>query len=377
MQIKALLSVVFLSRVGTFLLFPYLAIYLSERNFSPSKIGILLGVCTLTMAFFGPFIGYFSDKCDRSLNLFFSLIVISLVFVLLAQVSSFLLLVIGLVVIGGLRANIEITINALLSHFSLNSNRESLFRLKYGITNVAAILGLAIGWAMIKELKFNIFHLAAFFYLFSTSFILYFKETFLGDYVTKKEINNYENEKPNYTFLTLMTGAMFLMLFLHSQLDSIFPQVLKEKIQSGVDFYGILLIVNAIIVALLQIWGRNFWANFDEMSIYLGSGVAIVTGTYLLWSTHQLSLLFVSIILYSIGEMLIFPKVLFVISNQAPRYQLGFYFGLTNIGLLGQALGPIFGGFLLESTTEQFVPEIFSLVAFLGVLFVFFAHLLK
>jgi len=78
----------------------------------------------------------------------------------------------------------------------------------------------------------------------------------------------------------------------------------------------------------------------------------------------------VSIILLTLGEILIFPSNSLMIDQLAPDHLRGTYFGAGGFRKIGNFLGPVFGGYLLSHYHGQIMLWIITVVT-LGSIFFF------
>jgi MFS family permease len=359
------------SRISLFMTMPFLAIYLSKTTHtSPLWIGLAIGIGPLTSTFVSFIGGNLSDRIGRKKILIWSVIVWVLVYIGFSFATALWMFTLLNALNGICRSFFEPASQALLADVTPKENRPKVFGLRYWAINIGATLGPLLG---------------AYFGLSSSAIAFWLTAGIYGAYgfVMWLVINRYQHDLQENTeagqkapvtlrkaLLVIRTDIALRYFVLagiienvgYSQIESNLPQYLKNALPHGVALYSVLLATNAIFVVIFQMPISHIAGKRPALQImtigslifafgYLGMGL----------STSAVGLV-LSMIVLTIGEILVFPTNSILLDQLAPEGMRGTYFGAGGLRNLGHSIGPALGGWILSQWSGSLL---FYLMAFL------------
>ena len=135
--------------------------------------------------------------------------------------------------------------------------------------------------------------------------------------------------------------------------------------------YSFLWTLNAGLIVIFQI-GINWlahWFKNPYWQIYIGLIFVTLSFVVLIWA-HQYRDFVVAMTILTVGEATAFPAIPALVNDLTPFASKGKYQGLSNSwASAGKALGPLFGGLIIESVSYTRLFEI-AVVANIAVLVV-------
>jgi MFS family permease len=166
-------------------------------------------------------------------------------------------------------------------------------------------------------------------------------------------------------FLVLLVASL-LTTSVYTQLMTTFPVYLKEQIGIQESGYGLLMAMNGGLIVLFQITITRLVERRDRaIVLFLGTlCYAIGIGSIGWW--RELPLFAMSMIVVTIGEMMIAPVASAQVADLAPEDMRARYmaaFGLT--WTLGYGIGPTWGGAVM---TRLGAPWLWNIAIVLGCL---------
>jgi MFS family permease len=119
----------------------------------------------------------------------------------------------------------------------------------------------------------------------------------------------------------------------------------------SLKMYSLLWTVNGLLIVLGQPVVHVFlkkWLNTTTSQILAGY-VIFVVSFVIVGNAHNFNGFLVSMIILTIGEMLVWPGVPTIASELAPEGRAGFYQGVVNSTATGgRMIGPLFGGMITD-----------------------------
>jgi MFS family permease len=177
------------------------------------------------------------------------------------------------------------------------------------------------------------------------------------------------------TRLMIFLGAALLVGIVFYQHESALPLYMVQYLNLSPAFYGMLFTINTLLIVALEVpinratahW-PNTWAMFAGCMLFaIGFGALAFVST----ATGIL----VTVVLWTFGEMMLFPAMAAHLGEVAPRNRRGAYMGAYSMSLsVALTLGPWIGTQLLAAAGPLGVwSAMFALGALAAVLMVFAA----
>lgn len=355
------------ARMAMFMTIPFLAIYLtSVKGVSASLTGAMIGISSIVGLFGGFFGGYFSDRYGQEIVMKMSLFMWGFVFIGFATAESVFTFFLLNALNGLCRSFFEPSSRALLSQVTNQENKLLVFNLRYAAINVGAAVGPLVG------LKIGSSSSTAAFFITSFVYFLYFillvalfskytveKHSDASEHVTlQNAVNVLGNDR---VFLFAVIG-MVLGVTGYSQFNSTIPQYLSQY-KDGLQLFSYLIVFNAITVLVIQYPISRIGKRYSALtSIMFGIG-AVALGLFGFGLFTAVPMLFASMFILTVGEVMMFSMIDIFIDQIAPQHMKGLYFGSIGFTAIGNAVGPWIGGLMLEHLGYGNHLLIFSLLA--------------
>lgn len=355
------------ARMAMFMTIPFLAIYLtSVKGVSASLAGAIIGISSIVGLFGGFFGGYFSDRYGREKVMKISLLMWTFVFIGFATAESVWTFFLLNALNGLCRSFFEPSSRALLSQVTKQENKLLVFNLRYAAINVGAAIGPLVGLKIGASSSTTAFFVTSFVYflyfiLLVTLFSKYTIEKHgdASEHVTlRNAVNVLRNDR---VFLCAVIG-MILGVTGYSQFNSTIPQYLSQY-EDGVQLFSYLIVFNAITVLVVQYPVSRIGKHYSALtSIMLGIG-AVALGLFGFGLFTAVPMLFVSMFVLTVGEVMMFSMIEIFIDQISPQHMKGLYFGSMGFTAIGNAAGPWIGGLMLEHLGYGNHLLIFTLLA--------------
>lgn len=337
----------FVNRFGTFVM-PFLAIYMTRLGYSPAQAGFAVsayGAGHMAASFLG---GHLADRIGRRHTIALSMFASSAAMVALSQARSLPSILALAFVVGLVGELYRPAATALLGDLVQPEQRIAAF----GMYRFAINLGFAAGPATAG-------------FLAEHSFLW----IFLGDAATSLAYgvvalfalphgvrSAAKDETPgegirhglsNRPFLFFL-AATLCMTWVEFQLNSTLPLHILA-IGHSMKAYGTLISLNGVIIILFELaltaWTQRMPA---KPLIALGYGLTGV-GFALTGIATGMPLLVVSVVVWTMGEMIYAPVTGAYVTSLAPERFRGRYMGLWHTTWsAGMLLGPLMGGWIYE-----------------------------
>ncbi|MFY0544136.1 MDR family MFS transporter [Brevibacillus sp. H7] len=353
-----------LSRTGFFMTIPFLGIYLGEvKGLDPTTIGAILGVSFLVGTFSSFFGGALSDRIGRYPVMIFSIFLWSLVFLAFTLADSAWSFLILNAVNGFCRNVFEPTARALLTDVTREEERVSVFNARYFAINIGGaagpLLGLQLG-SSVSELPFHI--CASIYALYGVAIIAlmlrYGRNSRAGSKTSVDLKSSMKVIFSDKVFRYFLIGNLFVMAGF-SHLETTLSQYLGGN---RIGTYSYLFFINAASVLLLQYPIIALAKRVTALTALKIGSILFGLGLFGFGYFTELPGLIVSMVIFTIGEILCMVIGDVVIGEIAPEQLRGTYYGASGFSFLGQSFGAWIGGYLLSSFGLGQGPLIFGIL---------------
>jgi MFS family permease len=335
----------FVNRFGTFVM-PFLAIYLAREGFSAAQIGIAVssyGGGHIVASMLG---GHLADTIGRRHTIALSMFGSAVAMLALSQARGFAAIVVLSFAVGLVGEIYRPAASALIGDLVPPEDRVVAF----GMYRFAINLGFAIGPATAGLLAdrsfFLIFALDA-----ATSFIYGIVAMVALPHGVRGATRN---EAPSEGVRVALRDRQFVLFLLATlcvtwvefQIHSTFPLHLSNLGYSP-RIYGILLSINGAMIVLFEL-AITAWTQRLPQQPLIAIGYALsAIGFALTGVVAGVPLLAMTVVIWSIGEMLYAPVAGAYVARIAPDRYRGRYMGLWHSMFSGgMLLGPVLGSML-------------------------------
>jgi len=363
-----------INAAGASMVWPFLTIYMRQRLEVPlTTVALLLtlnsaaGLVTTTVA------GPVTDRFGRKGVMLLSLSASSATLLAMSLAGSLKLWVILMVISGAFNPLYRVGANAMVADLIQPERRAGAYALLRMIVNLGVAIGPSVGGFVTAVSYALAFYIAAGAHVAFTLLILFFvAETVpqrgdAGDQNPGDE--GYAHILRDRPFLTFC-GVYSLAGMAYSLMMVLLPVYAKENFGVLENQYGFIMATNAAMVVLFQYATTRVTERYHHVpvmalgSLFYALGVGSVA-----WSWNFPTFL-LSMIVLTIGEMIMVPTSMALTANLAPAAMRGRYMSLYTLTWgVGFGIGPVIGGFLndnLAPTAIWYGGLVMGLAATLG-----------
>lgn len=375
--INLLLSASLILTLARAITLPYLVIYLSGSfSLSVADIGLVIGSTLIIGSLLSLYGGFLVDKMSsyRLILAFSGVFTLGFLGTFLAR--ELWLFYSCLVLINLAYAVIDIAIKSGFGSLLPVTDRSEVFSIKYTLTNIGYAVGPFLGAGMAKLDLSLPFLLSA--GLGAGFFFIYFV---WGN----RDLNATDSAQRPVPFLAVgklllqdyrlvcFTLGGLLSAVVFGQFTAYLSQylVVTTTPESTYQIISTVVATNALMVISLQYSiGRkishrhlNLWLVAGLSMFMMGLAGFALSTSILLWV--------ISIAIFTVGEIIVFPAEYMFIDKIAPDNLRGMYYGAQNLSNLGAALGPVLCGIVLATQPPHYIFYMLALFIVAGGMFYF------
>ena len=338
-------TVVFVNRSGSMVLF-FLSLYLTRKiGFSISEAGemvSLYGLGALVGSYAG---GWLSDRLGsirtQMISLFFSSIGYILLGCTTGKFFIGLMLFLSALVAEALRpAN-----STAVSEACPPELRARGFALNRLAVNLGVSIGPALGGFLALYSYRWLFWIDGLTCFAGFLLLLYFfrRKTDFKSETSAPQKTEYASPFKDYFFLFLLS-MLLMMGLLFVQFFNTWPLYLRNSYHLAENQIGILSASNAIFVALFEMPLVHRLEKGNVLKSIAWGSLLLFTGFAILPLAESFIYALFTVLVWSVGEMLVFPMMAGVIANRASDANRGKYMGLLSFNFaLAFVIGPVIG----------------------------------
>lgn len=364
-----------ISTLGASMIWPFLMIYVSERLDLPmATVASLLTLNSATSLLASFIAGPIVDRSGRKWIMVISLAFTGLTYLAMIPASSLLHFAILMAVRGLFNPLYRIGTDAMLADLIPSELRADAYALTRLSKNVGVSLGPAIG-GLVASASYNIAFLVAAVGLFFFSLLIAF---FATETLPKTKAASAASQQGALkSYAQIFSDKPFMLVtvaFLFTQIGVATVWVLlavyaKENFQVLESQYGLIPMTNALMVVLLQVFvTRVTKRRFPPLMMALGAffyaagvgSIAMGDGFLDFWA---------SMIVMTIGELILVPTAITFVADQAPTDMRGRYMSVYSLTWgVASGIGPVVGGYLNDNLNPRAMWYGGGAIALLGML---------
>lgn len=387
-NIKVRIYTSFLSRIVGSAVFPFMAIYFT-KEINASVAGVLLLVQVAVQFIAGLYGGYLADVIGRKRLMVTGEAMKVVAFVGLLVVNSPLftspwITFIMLLVIGVSSGIVNPASEAMLIDVSTKETRAFMYSVNYWAVNLSIMIGLMIGGWFFEQHFFELIAgllLMGLLTLWMTSSLIIDtyqvkSHTEQGNYGVKPLLKNYALVMKDWTFMAFTFGGIAI-LSIEFQRNNFISVRLEEDIipqtihlfnlfsfeMDGIRLLSMLTVVNTLLIVLFTgVAGKWITGKREEPIMYTGF-ILFGLGYFFMAFSNHLLILFVSVVVLTIGELLYVPTRQSLLADIVDDSKRGAYMAMNGlvfqvgkmIGAAGLVIGNIVGGLAMGTGFLLFV----------------------
>ena len=353
----------FIDRVGGTLLFPFFALYITQRfGVGMTQAGIILGTFSISGLFGSMVGGALTDRFGRRRLILFGLIFSALTTLTLGAVNEYSLLFPAAILIGLLSDVAGPAHSAMIADILPENKRQEGFGILRVAGNMAWIIGPTVGGFVANRSFFALFVIDAVISLF-VAFLFYrlMPETKPQEHaghvpesilVTFK---GYGQVLRDMAYMAFMFAGVLVGL-IYGQMYNSLSVYLRDHHGIDPQGYGFLMTSSAITVILLQFTITRMIKRRPPF-LMMGLGTLFyLVGFGMIGIVQGYPFFVLAIVIVTFGEMIIMPTTQAVAANFAPVKLRGRYMAVFGISwALPAAIGPGAAGIILDNFNPNLV----------------------
>ncbi len=253
----------------------------------------------------------------------------------------------------------------------------------YAIFRISINLGISIGplmggWLMTyNSSQFTFIISGCVLLVLSLMLVIFIDET-LSIKLKKidEEINKIKIFSDKLFVKILIAYTLSLIGFI--QMFFLLPIYLKRHFQILEDQSSILFSVNASIVILLQYWITKRCEKINPLILMIVGALIYSVSIYSVAFNEVFYMFVLSMVLLTLGELVINPTITTFVSNIAPDHMRARYMGMLDMVFRASlGIGPLIGGLANDLFYPQMIWNVSGFAAFLGAVCFLWIHLSK
>ncbi|MGX5720702.1 MFS transporter [Shinella zoogloeoides] len=330
----------------------FLAIKLQQTfGLGPAMIGMLLGIGPLVGAVVAPFAGSLSDKVGRKTVLTLTLLSMALAMVGMGVAETVIAFCIAQVVAAVAVAINEPVSRALMSDVCPEPLRLKYFSWRYMAINfgfaVGPLIGIAAGAAsttlfVIAGIVYALFALAL--YMLKVPVQLSEAEHASAPKISVLQSIKMAIRDPRLAFFV---GGGTMVVAVYGQWSATLAPYLAGNIAGGVEIFAYIVSINGAVVLIGNPFARRFIERAGALNALVTGCLLFLLGELGFLASSGLWGLAISMVIFTIGEILVVPSEYMLVDGISNDRNRGSYFGAHSFSTVGNFVGPTFGGLML------------------------------
>lgn len=354
-----------INRAGTMVL-PFLVLYLTkEMGLSASRAGLALAVYGAGSIIAAPISGRLSDKLGPLPVMRVALVLTGVLVLLYPMVKSYaaiLLLTLAWAISTDLfrPANLAMIADVVPPDRMKAAYALSRLAINVGMSVGPAVAGLIASWSFTWIFIVDgVTTLAAAAVLFATRF----------DNVREPE-SHAKHEKPSLLSslvlddrrMVFFLAAVFLTGIVFFQLEGPLPLYLVDELHLSPAFYGGLFTLNTVMIVFLEVPLNSMTAHWPHRNALALGAFLFAAGSGAFAFTADAIGVILAMIIWTFGEMMLFPQAAAYVGEIAPPARRGAYMGAYSLAFsLSFAVAPWAG----TTSYSHFGPKVLWIAVFI------------
>ncbi|HWI65920.1 MAG TPA: MFS transporter [Symbiobacteriaceae bacterium] len=337
----------FMIAMGTYLVTPFFTIYLRETiGLSALEVGMALTAklwASYGLTMVG---GALADRYGARTTMVVGLLIRAVSYMGIASAGSAPSVIAWSILMGMGGALFNPASKTAMAALATNQDRVKLFSMRNTANNVGVSIGPMLGLAALFGSPRTVFFIAALTYIIFALLTLFLVGPLPGERAHAARPFHWRI----VTWLAFdirmlyLEGIIAVFMFLYVQMEITMP--LYAKTQFGGWAVSALFTVNAITVVILQVPLSTFLSKRYPASTSVALGlVGMALGLLLTGLSNSVTLFLVAVFIFTMGEVIIDPRVDAETSDMVPPGTVGTALGILGaMNALGGTLGNMVGG---------------------------------
>jgi MFS family permease len=376
-------GVSFIDRVGGTLLFPFFALYITEKfDVGMTQAGAMLGISSLFGLIGSTIGGALTDKLGRKQLILFGLVFSAISTLTFGLVTEINVLYPLMAFVGLLSSVAHPAHDAMIADILPENKRQEGFGILRVVGNLSWMIGPTIGGFLANRNFFYLFVIDS--VVSCVVAVMIFRaipetkpephahvesESFL------KTLSGYFIVLRNFAFMGFIL-ANILMLIVYQQMYNTLSVYLRDNHSIDPSGYGFLMTASAITVVIFQFWVSRLIKYRPPFLMMAVGTVFYMIGFALFGMVAAYTLFVLNIIIITIGEMIVVPTSQTIAANFAPEDMRGRYMAMFGLSwAIPSVVGPYLAGKILDNYNPNLLWYLGGVICGLSVLAYYALHL--
>lgn len=366
--------IVFIDLLGGFMLYPFFALYLTQKfDINMATVGILFAVFSITSFVGSALGGALTDRMGRKGVIIASLILSSVSALGMGFAPSIGWFVAVTVVVGTMSSIGGPAREAVVADLLPEEKRAEGYGINRVVFNLAVIIAPPIAGLLIAHSYQTLFIVDAIISLIAAAVVLIAlpetKPAAHPDAVPetmKQSFGGYKQVFKNTPFI-LFIGVTILMTLTYMNMNSTLGVFLRDYRGVPEIGFGTLLSINALIVVVLQFWVTRRLERFKPLAMMAAGSLLYAIGFAMYGFVSGMALFIIAMIIITVGEMVVSPFQQALVASFAPEEMRGRYMAVSGMTWgIAFMIGPYFAGLLLDSPNPNMLWYISGFIGLLA-----------
>lgn len=346
--------VMFVNRSGTMVI-PFMTVYLTYHlHYSIAQAGLVMaayGIGSIVGAFAG---GRISDRIGFYPVQFWSLFLNGIMFIVLGQMRILWQIGLCIFIMSSVGESFRPANAAAIAAYSNETNRTR----SYALNRLAVNLGFSIGPALggfLSAISYQwLFWVDGVTCLIASMLLQIFLrpvKTGVRPFHREQEmkVSKKDSVYRDTVYLKFMV-CVFLVAFCFLMVFSLVPVYYKDRVHMNESLIGLVLAMNGLIIALVEMILVYKLEGKRQTTTYISAGAFFVGLAYLVLAIAPVKgIVLLSMLLITLGEMLMFPFVNTYWVGRSKQHNRGQYASIYTISFsLAHVLAPTIGSLIVN-----------------------------
>lgn len=369
--------IVFIDRLGGFMLYPFFALYLTQKfDIGMSTVGILFAIFSISGMIGSALGGALTDRMGRKAVIIFSLVLSSLSALGMGFAPTIEIFVAVVAIVGTLSSIGHPAHEAVVADLLPPDKRAEGYGIIRVVFNTAVIIAPPIAGLLIAHSYLTLFLVDASISLISAAIVFFAlpetkpqAQAHTKPETMKQTFAGYGRVFKDTRFLSFI-GVTVMMTLVYMNMNSTLGVYLRDQHGLPEVNYGWLLSINAIIVVALQFWVTRRLEKYKPLLMMAAGSLLYAIGFAMYGFISTFVLFVLAMVVITVGEMVVTPFQQSLVASFAPEDMRGRYMAVSGLSWsISFTVGPYLAGLLLESANPNLLwtfAGIVGMVATLG-----------
>ena len=362
-QFWVLIGGLFIDHLGGALMFPFFTLYVTQKfGIGMTEVGLVFGLFSVSSIIGSTMGGALSDRLGRKGMLIFGLLTSAFTSLLMMVANSIELFFVAAICVGLFAEAGSPAQQAMVADLLPEEKRAQGFGILRVVVNLAATVGPAVGGLLAARSFAFLFICDAVASTITAAIVaLAMRETRPDSHPGQtpqtmgQTFAGYRRVLQDSTYV-LFLGASTLMILVYFQLNSTLAVYLRDVHGVSARDFGYILSLNAAVVVLFQFAVTRWIAKYRPLRVMAAGTLLYAVGFAMYGLVSTFVLFLASMLIITMGEMMVSPTSQAVAAQLAPEDMRGRYMAVFGFSWgIPVAVGPLLAGLIMDHIGPRWV----------------------